>query len=358
MKKNRKKAFRLWGGGLLILIAAFLAAFLGQMLFTLMSDSPSLLPVDNLIIRSQSDSFQALKQSYNRIEEKESKGLVQILAIASGDEFIVQSEGFIATNDGWIIAATADLSTTEWTHVKVQSGEIFPIEKLELSVNLPIAFVKIDQSNLHSVALSAAPKTEILGWYLVSGFRFPGKYTQVYGRSLKSELYLNSDAHNSFLAATNGEKGQVLFNDKTEAIGLVVDNNEQGSLSIDMERINEELETFLRNDISTDEILGISYIDLAHHNFANNTVKGINAGAWVTNQYLTPQQTSALPRNSNAFKAGLRLDDIITTVEGESLTYEMSLSALAEKYKNQATIELGILRLGEEITIIVELTPA
>ena len=63
----------------------------------------------------------------------------------------------------------------------------------------------------------------------------------------------------------------------------------------------------------------------------------------------------ALIADSPAMKAGLQANDIITAVNGSEINLDNPLSRALARYSVGDTIELKILRAGEERTISVKL---
>jgi C-terminal processing protease CtpA/Prc len=66
-----------------------------------------------------------------------------------------------------------------------------------------------------------------------------------------------------------------------------------------------------------------------------------------------------VPRESEAWKRGLKEGDIVMTVQGTPVTDTSTASKVAwEVYKNaDYTLELGIIRNGEEETLMYEIWP-
>jgi serine protease Do len=67
------------------------------------------------------------------------------------------------------------------------------------------------------------------------------------------------------------------------------------------------------------------------------------------------QQGLAIIANSSAAKAGLKINDIITSVSGQEISANNTLPDILYKYKKGDAVELTVLRDGQEMKIKVEL---
>ena len=67
------------------------------------------------------------------------------------------------------------------------------------------------------------------------------------------------------------------------------------------------------------------------------------------------KQGLAILAGSPAEKAGLKINDIITAVDGQSVDLDNPLSALINRHKKGETVQLTALRDGEEVTVAVAL---
>src|SRR5690606_3978635 len=101
-------------------------------------------------------------------------------------------------------------------------------------------------------------------------------------------------------------------------------------------------------------VLGLQYIDLAHSAVEGQLRSLPTSGAWITNAVNDPSRGSMNLRGP-LFQAGLRLDDVIVSVDSTVLNHKATLSDLLLSRKPGDSVELGLVRQGVPISIEVVL---
>ena len=336
---------------IIVVLAAFLAAFLGQMVITLLSNRPSLLPDDSLIIRTSQEQMAKLKKAADKIEEREKSSLVTLFE-KSGQLYNKVGSGFIATNDGWIVSL-AGPETVTWTHLQLESGELLEIESTIVDPATDLRFVKVSAEQLHAATLGRFLDNSLLNSYISLSTNYGYQFVNNRGVKLKDDLYLSSDKWNRFIIVTDGARGDLLYNEKAELIGLVVEEQADFSSILDVYIIRKALESVLRNEEISRPELGINYIDLAKQAIDSSFTNNLTTGAFITDQFLQQEQFTSLSRAGKAYKAGLRLNDVIVSVNGDVLNHRTSLSDAILSFDEDDEIELGILRKGEPLSFKV-----
>ncbi len=96
--------------------------------------------------------------------------------------------------------------------------------------------------------------------------------------------------------------------------------------------------------------LGVNYVNITPDIAKENNLP-VSAGAYI----YSSRSSSAIIKNSPAEKAGVKDGDIITAISGTEIGKAGSLSSLIGEYMVGDTIQLTILRDGEEIAINVTL---
>lgn len=338
---------------LLIIFAAFLAAFLGQVAINLLTVSPSLLPEQRLIISRSQDVYALLHNLAQDVAARESDGFVQLYTQLIDNVAAPVAQGLIITNDGWMLTVAAP-DNTRWQWARLESGELLPITKIVQDPATPLLFVKTEGTNLQPVTLADRLGAETWGPKLTLGY---GRETSIVVLkepvSLKTG-YVSSDQINRFYQVSGGgSAGQALYSEKGEILGLLA--QAQGSLfMIDVQQIRLAMDQVLRSGVIRRPSLGVQYIDLASRAFSQAINPGVNAGALLTNAVQAAQPT-VLPVSSLAYKSGLRLQDVIVSINGTPVNHTRGLSDLILAAKPGDTVELGVLRNGKTVTLDVAL---
>ena len=118
--------------------------------------------------------------------------------------------------------------------------------------------------------------------------------------------------------------------------------------------IRAVLDQLLRKSKIERPILGISYVDLAHTPQLGSVAGGVTSGALITS--LAINTTGPVLNTQNpAVLAGLRLNDIVVSINSDIVNDHVSLSEYLLKLDPGDKVELGVLRRGEPITITATL---
>ncbi|MBI4121886.1 MAG: serine protease [Parcubacteria group bacterium] len=320
-----------------IVIAAFLAAFLGQLAINDMSRLPSL--VNNPIIRTSPDELSKLTRAASRILANERTASVETwlqiepLAEASVD-------GLVLTNDGWVVTLS---NRTLPAFVRLQSGELLEVEKSVVDTYAPLAFLKIDANNLHPANLSGRRDLPALDPVLLFGANGEMLIGRLSGRLSYPGADYDADSLNRFDRVTYGRPGQAVYDAGGEVLGLVIDgSSDQSSASfVSGSYIRTAFNEVLKNQRVARAAIGARYIDLASQPVPETLSYGQNSGALLT--VVAPTGAAA--------KAGLRVNDIVVAVEGTPLSNRASLSDIVHELGVGTTVSLSILRRGAPLTL-------
>ncbi len=348
------KIFRLSSRMLLlfvVIIASFLAAFIGQIVVNNLQQGPSLVRDQGFIIRPSDDPFLQLQGLEDKISDQQ-KSLVSIYQ-QIGNRLEEQAQGVIVTSDGWIIAPNTSEGVPVWTHIRLADGELQKVADVRVDESLGVVFLSIDKADLQPVTFAESFETALFTPYpLVSLGEVAIAY--ITSELVDSELYLSSDQQNRAKVLSHGRTGDLLLNEKAEMLGMVMMNEKPKLIS--SEQLASKLRLLLKEGALTTPGLNLRYIDLSQQALLETFSKGLTKGALLSNALLDSETvTTALPRSSNAFEAGVRLGDIIVAVDGRELTSDYSLSDALVSKELGDTVELSILRTQNELSIEVEL---
>lgn len=332
----------------IIVIAAFVSAFLGQLLITNLSSSPSLIPPLQIIKESSSSSVSELDRAYTDILDRELSGLV---ALYSGSQAVYEElgRGIVLTNDGWVAALKTTESASAIKYVKLASGELIPVLSQIDDPSSDFIFLQIDSMELRPVTLATTVPSNIAQEVVAIDFGAQISKEFLRGAVLRDSLYLSDYQLNRFVQTTKVAPGSVFYNSKAELIGMAYQNTDSSTLVIPVNEIRVRLDDVLKNKQVDLVTLNLSYIDLSQHTLADEFSHGRTSGALIS--VLPGQNRRPLSTTSQAYLDGLRLGDIIVSVNSEPLTNQVTLSELIASKSVGEGIELGILRGKDSLTI-------
>ncbi len=316
------------------------------------------------------ERFLGIQQDFevNKSVQKVSPALVGIyLKKSSGSNLIDQAylpsslktNGFILTNDGWIVTCGDFLKNSKKEDLSVAyAGGIFPVEEIIVDSVTGVIFIKISASNLPVIVLGDSK--DISGGQLAVALNF---LNNVFITTIKNNGYKQIESKEDFINSSEGfdklfllsdnlEKsyiGSPLVNLAGEVIGIIKEDLKGGVFTaVPINQFRSIILDVLRSGMVKRPYLGIKYIDLSQVvGFDGNLTGNLNKGALVYQKPIS---------NSPAAKAGIEQFDIILSVYGQQLNKENNLAELIQQYKIGDKIEMSVLRAGKEIKYIATLS--
>lgn len=335
-----------------VVIASFLAAFLGQVLITQLSLSPSILPQPGIIVRSTGADSAALRTRADGILNREGSAFVSLYE--SVDPLSARADGWVMSSDGWV--AYLDQADFTPAFVRLGSGVSERITATIADPASPLRFVKMNQDRLTAVTL--AQQADLKALDSILSFSGTGLYstTQVTGVSNFAEQAVQSSDQLTRMPmiVTGMAIGSALYDSNSDFIGLaLLDTERSVSAVIPAEHIRSRLLDVLRTGAIQSPSMGVSYVDLGLH---PTTFVTQRSGSWIPPQTYSNQPV--LPTTAAAYKAGLRQGDVITAVDGIPLSDRFTLTDSVLQAKVGDSLELTVSRRGTPLTITVELQTA
>ena len=257
--------------------------------------------------------------------------------------------GIILTNDGWLATVNAAIAGKRADQLTLVHGQkIFPVTKIVSDKISQVIFLKIDANNLPVATLGDSD--EILAGQVVVNLNSVNevkvnsiKNPDYYFISSASSLVLTSEEYGKSILlenlATDGFMGSPLFNLDGEVIGLVNQINQQALIS-PVNHFRFLLKEVLKNQLVKRPYLGVTYLDLTQTLGLDQALRqNREAGALIYQ----------LVNNSPAQQFGLEKNDIILSVENQTIDQENNLAELIQQYQICDEINLEILRAGKVI---------
>ena len=271
----------------------------------------------------------------------------QSTSAASGSGFIISDDGYILTN--FHVIEDSDSIT-----VSMFGGDSYEAALIGYDESNDIAVLKIEAEGLSPVILGDSDNMNVgdsvvaignplgeLTFTLTSG-AISAKDREVTFSNNVSMNLLQTDC-----AINSGNSGGALFNLYGEVIGVTnakYSNSSSGAsidnigFAIPINSIMNIVESIIEKGYISKPYIGISVLDVSEETQAY----GIPAGAAV----------QAVTENAPAAQAGLQKGDVITAVDGKTMTSKELVSYIGEASVGQEMV-FSVYRQGEELEITV-----
>lgn len=312
--------------------------------------------------------------SISKITNQVSSAVVNIISYPDKDVKNATSipkngTGVIVTGDG-IIMSYASAINLENSKYKIMTydGNVYEATLLGVDSYSNLAFLKADASNLSIVSFADSDSIKA-GEKVVAVANSSGSYANRYSAGLigyfntgynisKSVLASSEKLEGVYEADFNFQKyfigGPVVdYNGQVVGItGVIERDNVQNFFLIPSNKVKTVIDRAIKKELELNPVLGVYYVPLSETYAIENNMS-VNAGALIYSTF--GQQGLAIIANSPAQKAGLKLGDIIKTVEGDAISLEQTLPELLYKYKKGDSIRVEVLRGEQQLTISVQL---
>ncbi len=274
-------------------------------------------------------------------------------------------QGFVLTNDGWIISHREVISDFKKEYLICASNKmLYPVEKILIDPLTGVIFLKIEAEGLEVVKLGEKEDIALGEEVLVADGANQVKIREITKiQNLKitktEDLIESSDKLSRFVQINQGLadnfKGAPVTNLKGSIIGILIKGKEVEVKNIIpvnyfkslINQILKEGKNLKSGDSLKRPSLGVNYLDLAQaRGITDKRFKDLKRGALVWGPPL---------KESAAFKAEIKNADVILKVNNDLINGRSSLTELIQEYKPNDKIILTILREGKEEKIEVEL---
>lgn len=359
------------------LIIAIIALVLGAVgfYFGFEAYQASNTPITLLSEGKDGNSANFVEGSIAEIAEKVSPSVVSIITSTRTMDFFGQDyeaaaagTGIIATSDGYIITNKHVISGASSINVVLDDGTTF--ENVEVAATDPIndvAFLKIKDVNDLAAATLGNSKTLTVGQQVMAIGNTLGQYQNTVtvgvisglGRSVTasdgsgSNIETLTDMIQTDAAINSGNSGGPLVNAVGEVIGINTATSttaENMGFAIPISSVKGMLDQLVASGSAERAYLGVYATEITPERAKAYNLP-VNAGAYL----YSPSVFSVILNDSPASKAGLKDKDIITSVNGVAVGESGSLTNLIGEYKPGDTVQLGIIREGNEMTVNVTL---
>lgn len=328
-------------------------------------------PITFLSSGNDGNSANFTEGSIADIADKVSKSVVSIVTSTQATDFFGQNHessaagtGIIVASDGYILTNKHVINGASRVSVILDDGTTY--EDVEVVATDPlndVAFLKIkDVSDLAQATLGDS-KTINVGQQVIAIGNALGEYQNTVtagiisgtGRSVTASdgsgrnAETLSDMIQTDAAINSGNSGGPLVNAAGEVIGINTATStsaENMGFAIPISSAKGMLKQLIETGKAERTYLGVYSVEITPE-AAKAYNLPVNSGAYV----YSPSAYTAVSKDSPAAKAGIKDKDIITAVNGTKVGSAGSLSSLIGEYKPGDTVQLTVIREGNEIAI-------
>ena len=340
-----------------------------------MSYNKTSTPLTFLNSGTDGNSANFTEGSIAEVADKVSKSVVSIVTSTKSTNFFGQSydssaagTGIIVSEDGYILTNKHVISGATKATVVLDDGTSY--EDVEIVATDPlndIAFLKINGvSGLTSATLGDS-KTISVGQQVIAIGNALGQYQNTVtsgiisgiGRSVTAsdESGYNTETLTDMIqtdaAINSGNSGGPLVNAAGQVIGIntaTSSSAENMGFAIPISSAKGMLDQLTANGKAERTYLGVYSLDITPE-VAKKYNLPVSEGVYL----YSPSNYSAIVKNGPAAKAGLKEKDIITKINGVKIGVAGSLANLIGEYKPGDTVQLTVIRDGNETAINVTL---
>ncbi len=284
----------------------------------------------------------------------------QTTAAASGSGFIFTDDGYILTNyhvvedSDTITVSMYDGSTYAGRLIGYDRGNDIAVLKIEAENLVPVVLGSADSTNVGDTVVAIGNPLGELTFSLTAG-AISAKEREITMSTGSTMLLMQTDC-----AINSGNSGGALFNLYGEVIGITnakYSGNPASQVSIDnigfaipIDKARSIAESIIEKGYISKPYVGISVVDVSREMQSY----GLPQGAAV----------KAIADDSPAQSAGLKVNDIITHINGKAITGSARLVTAVGKaaigdvlkltvYRGGSTIEISV-TVGEKILQAIE----
>lgn len=361
----------------LALILAIIALILGSggLVFGWMAYEKTAKPITFLNSGTDGNSANFTEGSIADIANKVSESVVSIITSTKTTNLFGQSydsaaagTGVIVTSDGYILTNKHVINGANEVTVVLDDGTTY--EKVEVVATDPlndIAFLKIDGVSDLAAATLGDSKTITVGQQVIAIGNALGEYQNTVtagiisgtGRSVTASdgngynVETLTDMIQTDAAINSGNSGGPLVNATGEVIGINTATSasaENMGFAIPISSVKGMLSQLIETGKASRAYLGVYSAEITPE-----LAKAYNLPVSVGTYLYSSSSYSAIVKDSPASKAGLKDKDIVTAVNGVKVGAAGSLSNLIGEYKPGDTVQLTVIREGNEVAVNVTL---
>ena len=276
-----------------------------------------------------------------------------------GYTYEASGSGFIISNDGYILTNYHVISGYDKVTVATYDQETYDATVIGYDESSDIAVLKIEADDLKPVTLGDSSKLRVGDTVFAIGnplgeltFSLTKGIVSALSRNISTESGNSMSLIQTDCAINSGNSGGALFNDRGEVVGITnAKFSASGSMEAEIDNIGfaipiNSVKRIVTSIIENGYVLK-PYIGIAVSPLSEETagVIGIKSGAVVQD----------VTEGAPADKAGLKVNDVITKVNGKTIKDSNDLVQVISETDPGDIVSFSVYRQGSEITLSVEI---
>ena len=263
--------------------------------------------------------------------------------------------GFILTEDGYILTNYHVVENSNSITVAMYNGDTYDATLIGYDESNDVAVLKVDAEGLSPVVLGDSDNLNVGDSVVAIGnplgeltFSLTAGLVSAKDREVTLSNSLTMDLIQTDCAINSGNSGGALFNLYGEVIGITnakySSSSSSSTASIDnigfaipIDQVRSIFESIITNGYIVKPYIGVTVSDVS----SESQSYGLPQGAAVR----------SVTENGPAAEAGLQENDIITAVNGETITSSNDLVKLVKASAAGDTLELTVYRQGQTTTL-------
>ncbi|MDL2223640.1 trypsin-like peptidase domain-containing protein [Bacteroidales bacterium OttesenSCG-928-M11] len=277
--------------------------------------------------------------------------------------------GVIISRDGYIVTNNHVIEKADEIEVTTNDGEIYTAKLIGGDEASDIALLKIEGKDFPVIPFGNSEELKVGEWVLAVGNPFNLKstvtagivsakgrgeiFSNPYGRNRtiedKIQSYIQTDA-----AVNPGNSGGALVNTRGELVGInTAIYSETGnfvgySFAVPITIVKKVVTDIKEHGVVQRALLGVSVMSL-------EDLRQMDKAAFDKLKVKDGVYVGSFSSKSSAEKAGMKIGDVITAINGQSIRNYNELRAQTSLYSPGQKIEVEVNRYGETKTYTVEL---
>ena len=265
--------------------------------------------------------------------------------------------GFILTEDGYILTNQHVIDKANTITVAMYDGTSYPATLVGYDASNDIAVLKIDAKGLTPVVLGSSDELQVGDEVVAIGnplgeltFSLTKGNVSALDRAVTLSSSVTMNLIQTDAAINSGNSGGPLFNMYGEVVGITnakySSSGYSGQASIDnigfaipINSVREIVTSIIEKGYISRPYIGVSVANVSQESQSY----GMPQGAAIR----------SVEEGGPAAQAGLQANDIVTSVNGETISSRDELSKRVTASTPGDKLELGVYRKGETLTITV-----
>jgi len=292
--------------------------------------------------------------------------VVMIVTQETGGESV--GSGIVYDSSGWILTNKHVLAGATSIDVRLKDGRDFKGTFYGNDTLTDLAILKIDGASGLTPAPMGDSSTLQVGELAIAigsplGIDYPNSVTSGIVSALGREITVGSDATSTGTnlhgliqtdAAINpGNSGGPLVDASGRVIGIntaLAGSAEGIGFAIPINTAKPIMQQALAGEKLSRPFIGISYVAI-DRGLAAKSGLPLDHGAWIHAEDQNGNSINAVVAGGPAEKAGIKTDDIVTSIEGQSIDATHPLEDILVQYAPGRTISVELYRGGNYMTI-------